>query len=89
MKLNIRFEEGTSISELQKKTKTFYIYSNHSNDFLGKIYFLGRWRCYVFEPKNNTIYSHDCMKEISEFSEQLTKDWKLNLKKKFSEKIAW
>lgn len=82
MKLNIRFEETTDKTLLARKTKTFYIYSNHSNDFLGKIYFLGRWRCYVFEPTNNTIYSCDCQREIADFTENLTKEWRESLKLK-------
>jgi hypothetical protein len=58
----------------KKKTADFSVVSNHNNFLLGTIHWHSGWRCYVFEPIENTIYSWDCLKEISEVILEIHKD---------------
>jgi hypothetical protein len=81
MKSNIRFEEIEDVLK-ERKTKIFCVYSNHSNEKIGKVVFNGRWRCFVYEPDEDTIYSSDCQREIADFTENLTNEWRYNLKNK-------
>ena len=50
-----------------RKTSTFGVYSKHDGSNLGGIHWYGAWRCYVFEPQNDTVWSHDCLSELAEF----------------------
>jgi hypothetical protein len=50
-----------------KITKVWEILSCHNNSSLGLIKWNSGWRCYVFEPDFNCIWSWDCLKELSEF----------------------
>lgn len=43
----------------------FYVV-NKSGDILGDIYFYTDWNQWIFEPEIATIYSWDCLCEISE-----------------------
>ena len=79
MKPNITFLE---VECQKKKTKTFNVISNHTNENIGEISFYGGWRCYIFEPDRHTIFSYGCMIEIAEFVNKLTKEWKESLIKK-------
>lgn len=55
------------------KAKIFYVYSTHSNDFLGTIHWRNGWRCYVISYEPNIDMSLSCNKELNEFMEELTK----------------
>lgn len=50
-----------------KKTDVYLVSSNHSGDILGEIKWYAPWRRYVFHPKEETLYSHDCLEEIAQF----------------------
>jgi len=76
MKPNITFLE---VEHQEKKTKTFNVISNHINENIGEISFYGGWRCYIFEPLADTRFSYECMIEIAEFVNKLTKEWKESL----------
>lgn len=39
---------------------------------LGRVLWFGRWRKYVFQPFENTVYEETCMREISQFIEEET-----------------
>lgn len=54
---------------IERKPKTV-IYSirniNHGNE-IGRIYWYGSCRQYIFEGGQNTIWSSDCLKKVTEF----------------------
>jgi hypothetical protein len=56
------------------KTHTFRVDSTQDGSYLGRISWFGRWRKYVFFPASNTIFEQVCMRDISEFIEQKTRD---------------
>jgi len=58
------------------KTKVYGVLSVHiladnsqayDKSILGKIYWYGKWRQYVFEPAPDTIWSQSCLEEVYEF----------------------
>lgn len=40
---------------------------------IGFITYHDKWKCWVFEPDDDTIYSLDCLKEICDYIEKLPK----------------
>jgi hypothetical protein len=51
------------------KTKIWKIYSRHDNTCLGQVRWHPGWRTYVFWPNPLTIFSFDCLQELSVFME--------------------
>lgn len=64
---HLRFEEIKS----KGKTKIFDVYSNHSNDFLGRIHYRSGWRNYVMSYEPNIDMSVDCNDELNNFMKKL------------------
>lgn len=59
------------------KTKIFDVVTNEDNmQVLGEIRWAGAWRKYTFQPVSNTMFDHDCLREIADFIEMHTKDHK-------------
>lgn len=83
MKQLLRFVEVNS--KTNKKTKTFVVYSNHSNDYLGAIQWRCGWRCYVMSYRGEIDMSLSCNKELNNFMELLEHERKTNLKEKNNE----
>lgn len=61
-----------------KKTKTFFVMTNQSNDCIGQIAWYGRWRQYAFFPENNTVYEPRCLQDIANFITSEMIAWKIN-----------
>ena len=55
----------------RKKTLTFAVYSIHDDTLLGEIMWYAQWRQYVLEPSRRTVWSHDCLREVSIFIKEL------------------
>lgn len=55
----------------RKKTSVYEVTNKKSGDVLGVIYWHNGWRCYVFEPKEETIWSSGCLNELELFLERL------------------
>lgn len=47
---------------------------NKQNDLLGKIYWRGGWRKYVFEPKGEMIFDTKCLRDVIEYIEKLMEE---------------
>jgi hypothetical protein len=86
MKSNIRFEEELRPSVLNgRRTKIFYVFSNHSKERerIATIFFYPSWRRYVHgDIPQDIIFSSECDRELADFKEKLTKEWRYNLKNK-------
>ena len=65
------------------KTKQFYIWNkNDPNLILGYISFYPQWRKYIFHPEQiKSIFDASCLREIADFCELQTSQWKEELKK--------
>lgn len=68
------------------KTKKFEVLSMNRGYILGRISFYPQWRQYIFSPSSETIWNKDCLKDIQNVLDKLTKSWKeevlLNSKKR-------
>ena len=57
----------------QRKTNIYEVVEKGNiRSVLGVIKWFGRWRKYVFQPFDNTVYEETCMREISQFIEEET-----------------
>jgi hypothetical protein len=54
-------------------TRTSYLVKDSSGMPLGCFWWDSQWRQYVFSPKENSIFSHDCLAELSKFCVSINK----------------
>jgi hypothetical protein len=54
-------------------TKVFDV-QNTDGESIGVIQWNGNWRCYCFYPDDETMWSYDCLFEVTAFVFQLMKD---------------
>jgi hypothetical protein len=73
MSKHLEFVQGDNSG---KKTKYFEVQSKFDSTDLGRIKWHSHWRQYIFEPCINTIWSYDCLKDLSLFIEELNKEHK-------------
>ena len=65
------------------KTQVWFVLAKERNGWLGRISWSGRWRCYKFSPTFNDDldFEHQCLRDIADFIEKLTKEVRLTWKK--------
>jgi hypothetical protein len=59
------------IVKAPRKTKQYEVWAKESDEQLGLITWWPHWRQFVFQPRQNTLYSWDCLSGISEFIKKL------------------
>lgn len=74
----MKWIEIKEIANDGKKTKRFWVKPKDSDDTLGYISWYGRWRKYCFFPNGDTVYEWDCLRDIADFIEQETQEYKEN-----------
>jgi hypothetical protein len=62
-----------------KKTRWWEVTATASDEVLGHVSFWGAWRKYVFKPLAGTLYDAACQREIADFTENQTKQWREGL----------
>lgn len=61
-----------SLTEDTGKTKKYFVSTNDFESIkLGEVKWFGRWRQYAFFPEPDTVFEHQCMKDIVVFMEDL------------------
>ncbi len=62
----------------ETKTKKFEVYNKEYNELLGRIKWYGAWRQYAFMPesKKELVFEKTCLKDISEFLNNLMNERK-------------
>jgi len=56
------------------KTKIWEVFTKDEPVIaLGAIKWFGRWRRYAFYPEKDTVFEHDCLRDIASFCEAETK----------------
>lgn len=63
----------------QRKTNVWTVVNTAAGIQLGRVSFLGAWRAYVFVPNHKTLYDASCLRDIADFCESQTKQWRQNL----------
>lgn len=59
-----------------KKTDVFEVYTKPEKTPLGLIKWKASWRKYAFFPYPDTCFEQTCMRDISDFIENTTKEYK-------------
>lgn len=52
---------------IRKEGEKYFVLTKKKKDFIGYIYYYPKWKCWIFEPCFDTIYSHDCLTDIADF----------------------
>jgi len=65
---------GFDVIEQKPKTKVYGVYSLHDKSLLGRIYWYGWWREYVFESLTDIIWTETCLKELYKFLKKLKEE---------------
>ena len=65
------------LNNVGKKTRWWEVTAIASDDVLGIVSFWGAWRKYVFKPNDATLYDASCLREIADFTERQTKEWRV------------
>lgn len=59
-----------------KKTRVWEVINSNNESFLGNIRWYNHWRKYCFYPEPACVFEEVCMREISQFIVERTKDQK-------------
>jgi hypothetical protein len=58
---------------LERKTSIWDVRTREGEASLGEIRWFGRWRCFAFYPRADTLYEKQCLRDIADFCEAQTK----------------
>jgi hypothetical protein len=59
-----------------RKTDTWQVFGNDGGVDLGAVKFYGAWRKFSFFPSPDTLFEKDCLRDIADFCELQTKQWR-------------
>lgn len=54
------------------KTDIYGVRTKDGAETIGVISWFGRWRCYAFTPKEDTVFEKQCLRDIANFCENVT-----------------
>lgn len=75
VKKYLEFFEINTAKE-NRKTKVFRIFNKVTKDDIGDVQWNGAWRQYCFYPDPYTHWAGGCLREITEFIDELMKERK-------------
>ncbi len=62
-----------------KKTNVYHVLATYSGEVrLGEIKWFGKWRRYAFFPASDTVYEPTCMRDISQFLDDLANERRMS-----------
>lgn len=56
---------------IHREVEGIWLHMKKNDEKLGRIHYFHPWRCHVFEPLEDTQFSTDCLREISDFIKEL------------------
>lgn len=59
-----------------RKTAIYAVRTTEAGEDLGEVKFWPRWRKFTFFPLAGTIYEKDCLRDIANFCEEKTAEWR-------------
>lgn len=62
-----------TVKNKKRKTDIFTVHNKKSNFIIGIIKWYPSWRQYCFFPSEMTVYSYECLRDISNFITNLKK----------------
>lgn len=70
----IRFDKQPRKAD--RKTDTWAVSPLDGGEPLGQVAFFGAWRKFAFFPFEGTLYEADCLRDIAQFCEDQTNEWR-------------
>ena len=67
----IRFEERIKGLRISGQGFAWFCINKKIEVILGKVVYFDKWETFVFQPSMGTEFSTDCLKDITDFLEQL------------------
>jgi hypothetical protein len=64
------------VQEEGRKTDKWAVLAIKGSYLLGYVSFHPAWRKYVFWPEKNTLFDPACLRELADFVERSTNNWK-------------
>lgn len=62
------------------KTTRHWAVTSTGGSRLGAVKFFPRWRCFVFEPFDDTVFNSGCMTDLAAFCDAATEQWRQEVK---------
>ncbi len=59
-----------------KRLTSLWIVRNKYDETLGSIHWITHWRKYVFAPAPGCVFEEDCLRDIAQFIEERTNEYK-------------
>lgn len=59
------------------KTAVILVRNKDEDVNLGRIFWYSKWRCYIFEPNELTIFEKKCLRDIADLLDKLTANQKI------------
>ena len=61
--------------EFKKDVSGVWHCGNHkTDDYLGRVMWVKRWKCYEFVPNEGTAYTVECLADLADFIRQLEQE---------------
>jgi hypothetical protein len=70
----IRFEKRPTTPGY--KTDIWHVVATQGDGYLGTVKWWGGWRRYCFFPADGSLYEQDCLRDIADFCETETRNYK-------------
>lgn len=64
------------------KTKRWEVTATATDGILGIVCFWGAWRKYIFKPTAATIFDASCLRDIADFTDKETTNWRSEVKER-------
>jgi hypothetical protein len=63
------------------KTDNWVLFSKSQRAPLGSVHWFGRWRQYVFEPCDGSVFNAGCLESVRAFLAEAMTEWNAGRKK--------
>lgn len=80
-KKHIRFDQTGHTG----KTAVWSVIAHEGNADLGTVKWFGRWRRYAFFPAPATVFEKDCLRDLADFCDEITKEHRSSLAARLTE----
>lgn len=70
---NVKLGKYMTVFPTSNGTRTPYLVKDSRGMVLGCFWWDSQWRQYVFSPAERSIFSHDCLAELSKFCVSINK----------------
>jgi len=73
---HMKWIEFHRIEQSLRKTEVYNVQATERRVHLGQVRFWPKWRAFAFFPDPQTLFEKDCLRDIADFCEEKTKEWR-------------